>query len=79
MSAIPFASEAHMEAPLSATCEHYPGGHEACGKPTCYAYPAMNNGWMALCHDHGQKHLPHVSHVTVLVLAGVQLRPLKIR
>ncbi len=76
MSKLAYASEAHMQEPLSTTCEHMPRGSAACGKPTCYAYPAMGRGWMALCHEHGQKHLPHAHHVTTLVLAGVKLRPL---
>lgn len=70
--------EAALSVPLSATCEHWPSGPAMCGDPTCYAYPAMNGGWMALCHDHGQKHLPHAFHVTTLVLAGVKLKPQEI-
>ena len=29
---------------------------------------------MALCHEHGQKHLPQVQHITALILAGETLK-----
>ena len=62
-------------APISASCE-VTGTREACGQPTCYAYPAMGGGWMALCHHHGQKHVGDsgTEHITTLILAGEILR-----
>jgi hypothetical protein len=61
-------------APISATCELMEDGSEhRCGKPTCYCYPASGGGWMSLCHDHGQKHLPNIRHITDLILAGEKL------
>lgn len=41
-----------------------------CGLPTSYAYPANGGGWMALCFDHGQKHLPYAKHIDGLILRG---------
>jgi hypothetical protein len=59
--------------PISPTCQHVPFLEE-CGLPTCYAYPAMGKGWMALCHEHGQKHLPHIFDLPTLILEGQTLR-----
>lgn len=41
-----------------------------CDCATSYAYPAAGNGWMALCYEHGQKHLPHCFHIDALILSG---------
>lgn len=64
--------------PISTTCEKITargvaGTHEMecfCGKPTSYAYPAMGGGWMALCEEHGKKHLPHISPIADLIKSG---------
>ena len=58
-------------APISPTCDVRLG--ERCGKPTCYAYPAMGGGWMPLCHEHGQKHLPYATDLPTLILRGETL------
>lgn len=62
-------SDGWHDAPISPTCECRLSG-KACGAPTAWAYKAMGNGWMPLCHEHGQKHLPHAQHITTLILAG---------
>lgn len=55
--------------PISPTCEIL-RCYGACEKPTEYAYPAMGGGWMALCFKHGQKHLPHATHIEELIKRG---------
>jgi hypothetical protein len=61
-------------APISPTCEvmrsHKP--ERCCDAPTTYAYPAMGQGWMALCFKHAQKHLKHggAVHVDILITRG---------
>ena len=55
--------------PISVACEVL-SGNGFCGKPTTYAYPAMNRGWQSLCHEHAQKHLPHAIPITELVMQG---------
>lgn len=48
---------------VSSTCEVVTGSddqpfHERplCGKPSTVAYPAMRNGYMSLCAEHGERH-----------------------
>jgi hypothetical protein len=55
-------------APISSTCEFHDGGF--CGNPTTHAYPAMGGGWMSLCYEHAQQHLPQIQPITELFLAG---------
>ena len=61
--------------PINPRCEVWNRNRSECGKPTCYAYPAHGGDWMALCHEHGQKHLPLIKHITELILAGETLAP----
>lgn len=61
-------------APISATCEVMmlkTKNGMMCGKPTTYAYPASGFGWMALCHDHAQRHISDGAQpITELFLQG---------
>jgi len=61
------------DAPISPTCEHSTGRDRVCGAPTAWAYPALGSGWMALCHEHGLRHSPHIQHITTLILEGKTL------
>lgn len=64
-----------VTAPISPTCEVLKDinakqwDEKFCGAPTACAYPAMNGGWMALCHEHGRKH-PEAPHIDNLILKG---------
>lgn len=61
--------EVWVTRPISPTCEHL-RNRTPCGGATSYAYPAMGGGWMALCDRHGQKHLPHATHIEELITNG---------
>lgn len=62
-----------LEEPISCTCEMEVGSspQKLCDKATSLAYPAMGGGWMALCYDHGKKHLPGGAFFTdFLIIKG---------
>lgn len=48
--------EEWKSAPISARCEVFVRNDKLCGKPTTHVYPAMGQGYMALCIEHYRKH-----------------------
>jgi hypothetical protein len=56
--------------PINPTCEYLEHGKGFCGKATDIVYPAHGNGWMALCFEHGHKHLPHAFHIENAIKEG---------
>lgn len=58
--------------PISRSCEVVLSDSQQvrCLKPTAYAYPAYPRGWMALCEEHGERHLPHATSLSELLAKG---------
>lgn len=59
-------------APISCTCEVLlpVPGEVFCEEPTFAAYPAWGGGWMALCHNHAQKHRYEATATNLLIHSG---------
>lgn len=67
---LPYSAPDWKTASISPTCEYMPLKHVFCGQPTRICYPAMGAGWMALCAEHGAKHLPHAFDINDLIQTG---------
>ena len=68
-----------ITAPISSTCEVWAprpnrwGQNKFCHKPATHAYPAVNVGWMSLCHEHAKQH-PEAMLITELIEKGETLK-----